>query len=230
MWKRTKTLELPNRKEVSALAISADGTQLVAGDKAGGVHLLDLETDEWTGHHEHHWAVVDVAVSGDGAAVASVARGQRRARGKSELASWCVASGQVVVRPNRPGMAYRCPRFLNDGSRFAVKCGEIGIYDPVTGGNGESIPEQTTGDLFAIAPDGLQLAFAARTGRIHVWQLWEQLDQPAAKLESDSFAEVGQLAFSDDGCLLLSLDDAGTQYHPLAKKSSLQVLPTILTR
>lgn len=150
MWKRTKNLELPNRKEVSALAISVDGTRLVAGDKAGGVHLLDLETDGWTGHCGHHWAVVDVAMSGDGAAVASVARGQKRARRKSELASWCVDSGQVVVRPNRPGLVCRCPRFLNEDNQFAVKSGEIGVYDTVTGGNGQSIPEQTTGDLFAI--------------------------------------------------------------------------------
>lgn len=208
MWYQTKNLELPNRQQVSALAISRDGLCLVAGDKAGCVHLFDCESEEWMGHREHRWAVVDVAISGDNAAVASVAKGQKRARGKSELASWCLDTEQVVVRPNRPGMTYRCPRFLNGSSQFAVKCGEIGIYDPVTGGNGQVIPEQTTGDVFAIAPDGNQLAFAARTGRIHVWPLAEWDDHPVAKLVS-GFAEVEQLTFSGDGSLLLCLDEAG---------------------
>lgn len=217
MWTQMMTVNLPNQRKASALTISADGTQLVAGDKTGGVHLFDLQSDEWTGHNKHRWAVVDVAMSADGAAVASVARGQKRAKGKSELASWCIESSQVVVRPNRPAMAYRCPRFFNEDRRFAVKCGEIGIYDPVTGANGQSIPEQTTGDLFEISPDGSQLAFAARSGPIHIWQLGKQHDHPSATLESDNFAVVVHLAFSDDGCLLLNLDDAGTlRIHDLA--------------
>ncbi len=209
MWTTIKTLEIPKRKRVTALALSNDGLWLVVGDGTGAVHLYDLEGKEVYGHSNHHWGIAAVAISDDNAAIVSVAQGQKRARNKSELATWRIETDDVVVRYNRPNQRYRCPRFLNGDYRFAVKYVEIGIYDPVTGGNGALIPEQSNGDVFAVSPDGKRLVFAMKYDSLHVWSLAEEVDCQERELEGHWCADVEHIAFSGDGSLLVTLDNKG---------------------
>lgn len=204
-------LRTPNQHAVSALALSDDGSKLVTGDAKGGVHLWNLADKERIEHGKHHWAVVDVAISADNSAVASLSGSQRGTKSQSELACWCLESGEVVLRRNRPNMRYRCLKSLSDGHMFAVKHGHIAIYDGITGENGGLINEQTTGDEFTISPDGASLVFGTQPGPLHVWTLGTKVNSetPDRKLIGHHYAQVDLLAFSEDGSLLATLDQQG---------------------
>jgi len=209
MWSEVENLEAPKRRRVTALAVSTDGTRLVMGDRNGNVNLYNVETDGWMGYWPHDWAVTEVAISDNNAAIVSIAEGRVGARKKSELAYWRIEDDKERVWKNRPGLRYHCPRFLNGDSTFVAKHGSVRIYDAVTGGNGKSIREQGTGNMFAISPNGKQLVLATEYAPLHVWSVTGEANRLERELQDHHCADVQHIAFSGDGSLLVTLDNEG---------------------
>jgi len=134
-------------QEVTCLAVSADGKQIVSGAADGTVRLWDMVTLKGKGHRRHRSAVRSIALSPDRTSVAS-------GSAHGEIVVWTIAQPGSV-----PGLAFRQFRvsesavgqiaFSPDGRWLVAVCAAKTVRLNLVTGHTEAMPGR--GEAAAVA-------------------------------------------------------------------------------
>ena len=196
--------------EICALAISPDGTLLATGARDGAVRLWEAAGQrplvQWPACEE---AVTALAFSPD-------SRELFAAGAERTVRRW------LIQEPSTPRPVGRWPvaapvstlAVAPDGRTLAMAVGgRLGLHDAQSGDAlpGSEFPyRDLTLRALAFAPDGRSLA--AGGGGDNVVRVWEwEGSRPVLRLTLGGRVDnwVRGLAYSEDGCTLVSLDTAG---------------------
>ncbi len=200
-----------HRGNITALAFSADGTQLfaAAGDPGlvGEVRQWNL-TDPaqpkllraWDAHPD---ALYALALAPDGQTLATGSYDQR-------IKLWDTATGAERRTLKGHNGAVFGLAFRPDGRVLASASADrtVKLWDPATGARLDTL-SQPTKELFTIAfaPDGKTLAAGGADNRIRLWQVTDRALEGSNKLLYARFGHEGsvlKLAFTPDGKTLVS--------------------------
>jgi WD40 repeat protein len=218
-------------------AVSPDG-KTVAGAGMDGVYLWDARSGKelhlLTGHKT---TVEQVAFSGDGKVLASIA-------GDRVIRLWDVEAGKELRQvPVPPGHVWFALALNADGKRALLPGQEGGVSVVNTEGHGvvEQLKDAEAGTAYsmAFAPDGKLLATGHRHSVIALWS-WPEGRQVARFRLRGSYEAYRSIAFSPDGKTLAAagegparLFDLGTLDRPTLKERAFDAPhpgPLILAR
>ena len=200
-----------HRGTITALAFSADGTQLfaAAGDPGlvGEVRQWNLADPAqpkllraWDAHPD---ALYALALAPDGQTLATGSYDQR-------IKLWDTANGAERRTLKGHNGAVFGLAFRPDGRVLASASADrtVKLWDPATGARLDTL-SQPTKELFTIAfaPDGKTLAAGGADNRIRLWQVTDRALEGSNKLLYARFGHEGsvlKLAFTPDGKTLVS--------------------------
>jgi RNA polymerase sigma factor (sigma-70 family) len=201
---RLGTLRLRHRHPVLAVAFTADGKSVLAGDSGGNFILWDVAS----GWRIRHVRTADpVAISGDCKALAWCDDG------RVHVAAVDGDGAPVSWRPQKLPVTHLT--LSPDGKTLVIDSGGtdrsvVGVYDAATGRRRFEFPSQVPLTLpnHAFSPDGTILA---RTdwGRARVLLVDATSGEQLCVLDTGKATTV-KIAFSDDGKTLLTVSEAST--------------------
>jgi WD40 repeat protein len=196
--------------EICALAVSPDGTLLATGTRDGAVRLWEASSQRplgrWQAHEE---AVTALAFFPD-------SRDLLTSGADQTIGRWLVREASVPRLVGRWSVAAHVSALaVAPGGRTLAMAagGGLGLYDTERGdflpGSELSVPDVPLRAL-AFAPDGRSLAGGGGgDNAVRVWGLGA--GRPVLRLTLGGYTDnwLRGLAYTEDGCTLVSLDTAG---------------------
>ncbi|KAJ9654752.1 hypothetical protein H2198_006270 [Neophaeococcomyces mojaviensis] len=184
-------------KEVTAVALSHDGSLLASGSFDKTVRLWNPTTGQEVQTLEGHTECVRaVAFSHDGSLLAS-------ASDDGTVLLWNPTTGQEVQRLEGHTNGVMAVAFSSDGSLLASASDDtVRLWNPTTGQKVQTLGGHRHGvDAVAFSPDGSLLASGSWDKTVRLWN--PTTGQEVHTLEGHRYG-VDAVAFSHDGSLLAS--------------------------
>jgi eukaryotic-like serine/threonine-protein kinase len=198
-----RTISTPARRALFGLAMSNDGSRMVAAD-GYDVHIWDPRDQTPRDRRLRHERVSSIALSADGASLVS-ANGSVDNGGDRKAILWDLDKLQPIreLRPSKPALARSDATVValhpNAGQlAWASGDGAITIWDLKSGAELGPVTDhagQVAGLTYS--PDGKRLAWVSLDKKVRVWDL-----AAGRELRSFNVKEPGPLAFSPDGSQL----------------------------
>jgi WD40 repeat protein len=212
-----------HKKEISSLAISLDGLQIVSGSRDWTMRVWDGQTFQNLGLCEHEGQIWSVTFSPDGSLIAS---------GSDDCTVWIWNARSLEKVTCLAG--HKCPvtsiAFLPDDTQIAsasfdrtVRMWDAHTYNPLP-----SRQCSGAGLAIAVSPDSTQLALTEYTsgseGILHVFNILTLAEQAQVNVSPGPFFP-GALVFSPDGNLIASGTESGA--IQVWDKSTLSIIAKI---
>jgi WD40 repeat protein len=226
---RLGSSRLRHRGPITALAMAADGSFVVAASDDGAVRVWDMPSGRLRRRVDNlPHGLTDVAVSPDGKQFAAAGPDSRVRLVSVETGSVRAVISELAGRP-------RAIAFSADGGRLVIETtSSIELRDAATG-RGRKLADGAT---FALSPDGQSLAYAGGSRSDPELILRNVESGSARSLKPAPRTEVNFLAFTADGRRLvvqdgpdrLELRDAasGEVVHRFASPAGVSILAVAL--
>jgi WD40 repeat protein len=191
--------------EVSGVAFSPDGTQIVSGSRDGTLKLWDANTgQEIRTLRGHSSQVTSVAFSGDGKRIVSSAWG-------GPLRVWDATSGRLIVPLRGHTSGVNSVAFSPDGTRIASGSADntMKVWNAKSGAElftlrGHTAPVTSV----AFSPNGAWIVSGSEDETVKLWDANRGCESQRGFVLRGS-GPVLAVAFSPDGRLIAS----GSRYH-----------------
>jgi WD40 repeat protein len=201
--------------EVTSVAFSPDGKQVVCGSEDGSVHIWNTQTGQqiWKTSQRHEATVTSVAFSPDGKQIVSGSN-------DSAVHVWDAQTGQQIWKFSQGREeGVTSVAFSPDGKRIVSGSEDrtIRLWDVQTGQQiWQTLPEdQAAVTSVAFSPDGKRIVSGSNDSTVHVWLA--QTGQQIWKSSQGHEEAVTSVAFSPDGKRIVSGSNDSTVHLWLAQ-------------